>query len=76
MKKFPKIGDKVAKQMVLDLKGKLNYDEKGIFEQNIRVRTAFDDDFKSTQIRYSPITVNIPMGQDVSIYSNSTLLLI
>ena len=26
LKKFPKIGDKVAKQIVLDLKGKLNID--------------------------------------------------
>ena len=26
LKKFPKIGDKVAKQIILDLKGKLNMD--------------------------------------------------
>ena len=31
LKKFPKIGDKVAKQMVLDLKGKLNTINTGIF---------------------------------------------
>lgn len=31
LKKFPKIGDKVAKQMVLDLKGKLNSINTGIF---------------------------------------------
>ena len=31
LKKFPKIGDKVAKQMVLDLKGKLNVINTGIF---------------------------------------------
>lgn len=31
LKKFPKIGDKVAKQMVLDLKGKLNTLNTGIF---------------------------------------------
>lgn len=31
LKKFPKIGDKVAKQMVLDLKGKLNAINTGIF---------------------------------------------
>ena len=56
---------------LFDLKGKLNYDKKGIVEQNIRIRTAFDDDIKSTQIRYSPVTVNIPVGKDVSIYSNT-----
>lgn len=31
LKKFPKIGDKVARQMVLDLKGKLNAISTGIF---------------------------------------------
>ena len=31
LKKFPKIGEKVAKQMVLDLKGKLNSMGTGIF---------------------------------------------
>ena len=31
LKKFPKIGEKVAKQMVLDLKGKLNSINTGIF---------------------------------------------
>ena len=33
LKKFPKIGDKVAKQMVLDLKGKLNAINIGIFQK-------------------------------------------
>lgn len=32
LKKFPKIGDKVAKQIILDLKGKLNID--GVIEDN------------------------------------------
>lgn len=31
LKKFPKIGDKVAKQMVLDLRGKLNAMNTGLF---------------------------------------------
>ena len=34
LKKFPKIGDKVARQMILDLKGKLNAMNTGIFEKN------------------------------------------
>ena len=33
LKKFPKIGDKVAKQMVLDLKGKLGAINTGIFKK-------------------------------------------
>ena len=32
LKKFPKIGEKVAKQMVLDLKGKLNTINTGLFK--------------------------------------------
>ncbi len=34
LKKFPKIGDKVAKQIVLDLKGKLNIDTSGLENDN------------------------------------------
>ena len=34
LKKFPKIGDKVAKQMVLDLKGKLNIQVSADFVDN------------------------------------------
>ena len=33
LKKFPKIGDMVAKQMVLDLKGKLNSINTGLFKK-------------------------------------------
>ncbi len=33
LKKFPKIGDKVAKQMILDLKGKLNTINTGLFKK-------------------------------------------
>ena len=33
LKKFPKIGDKVAKQVILDLKGKLNVINTGLFKK-------------------------------------------
>jgi len=56
---------------LIDFKGKINYDNKGIVEQNLRIRTAYDGDIQSTQIRYSPCTVNIPVGKDTSIYSNT-----
>ena len=56
---------------LFDLKGKLNYDSDGIFDQNLRVRTAFDSNIKTTQIRYSPLTVNVPVSENVSIYSNT-----
>ncbi len=32
LKKFPKIGDKVARQIILDLKGKLNGSQISLFE--------------------------------------------
>ena len=35
LKKFPKIGDKLAKQIVLDLKGKLEFIGVGISEEEI-----------------------------------------
>ena len=34
LKKFPKIGDKLAKQMILDLKGKINIDSLETVEEN------------------------------------------
>jgi len=33
LKKFPKIGDKVAKQIILDLKGKFNYEKDNIVKE-------------------------------------------
>ncbi|MGI6330158.1 MAG: Holliday junction branch migration protein RuvA [Bacilli bacterium] len=33
LKKFPKIGDKVAKQIILDLKGKFNYEKDNKIEE-------------------------------------------
>lgn len=56
---------------LVDIKAKLSYDSSNIFEQNLRIRTAYEQDIKSTQIRYSPLTVNIPITDDVSIYSNT-----
>ena len=34
LKKFPKIGDKVAKQIILDLKGKVHTDKEVVVESN------------------------------------------
>lgn len=56
---------------LVDLKGKLNYDSKGIFDQNLRIRTALDKDIKSIQFRYSPITLNLPITDDVSFSTNT-----
>ena len=49
LKKFPKVGEKLARQIILDLKGKLNnfeveksYDDElvEVTPQNVRIRKA------------------------------------
>lgn len=42
LKKFPKIGDKVARQIILDLKGKVHTDEEIIVENNDDVVLALN----------------------------------
>ena len=37
LKKFPKIGDKLAKQIILDLKGKLEFIGVGISDDEVQV---------------------------------------
>lgn len=55
---------------VLDFKGALNYDKNGTFNQNLRVRNTVGSKSAATQIRYSPLSVNIPLGKNTSIYAN------
>lgn len=52
-----------------DITGKVKYNKH--FDSNIRIRSAFDDELKSTQIRISPLTVTVPINEKVSIYSNT-----
>ena len=54
---------------VFDIKGGLNYDDKGIANQNLRVRTKFGKG-ESIQIRYSPISLDIPVGKSTNLYMN------
>ena len=42
LKKYPKIGDKVARQLVLDLKGKLNVINTGLFKREDHSSELFD----------------------------------
>lgn len=56
--------------VVIDLKGSYNYDQKGIFNQNLRVRNNVGTKNTTTQIRYSPLTVNVPITQKTSAYIN------
>lgn len=55
---------------VLDLKGAHNYDKKGIINQNLRVRTKLGKETEALQIRYSPLSVDVPVGKNTDIYVN------
>ena len=55
---------------VVDLKGGYNYDKKGIFNQNLRIRNKMGQNSESTQIRYSPISVDLPVSKNTNIYIN------
>lgn len=56
--------------LMIDIKGSSDYDKKGIFNQNIRLRTKLGKDNSTFQVRYSPITVNVPVGKDLEFYTN------
>jgi len=43
LKKFPKIGDKLARQIVLDLKGKLEFIGVGISEEEVKVENELKE---------------------------------
>jgi len=43
LKKFPKIGDKLAKQIILDLKGKLEFIGVGISDDEMKVENELKD---------------------------------
>ena len=43
LKKFPKIGDKLAKQIVLDLKGKLNFTSTGIGDEQLEIENELKE---------------------------------
>lgn len=55
---------------VVDLKGGYNYDKKGVFNQNLRIRNKMGENTESTQIRYSPISVDVPVSKNTNIYIN------
>ena len=43
LKKFPKIGDKLAKQIILDLKGKLEFIGVGISDDQVQTESELKD---------------------------------
>ena len=57
-------------KVVLDLKGSYNYDKNGIINQNLRIRNSVGFKSATTDIRYSPLSVNIPITDKTSLYAN------
>lgn len=56
---------------IIDLKESNPYAKGSLFSQNLRLRTKYDDKFLSTQIRFSPCTVNVPLeNKKTSLYLN------
>ncbi len=55
---------------VLDIKGGRNYDKKGILNSNLRLRTKLGKETEAFQVRYSPLSVNVPVGKNTEVYLN------
>lgn len=64
------LDNKKGGSLVLDLKASYNYDKNGFWGQNLRVRNNLGEGAVSTQFRYSPCTVNIPLSNNTSVYLN------
>lgn len=56
--------------LVVDLKGGMNYDENGIVNQNLRLRSKLGENYQSLQVRYSPLSLNVPVGENTNLYLN------
>lgn len=59
-------------EFVTDMKGKLNYTD--VFNMNVRVRTKVGskngETCQSCQFRLSPLSADVPVGKNTSIYVN------
>ena len=54
---------------VFDLK-ECNKYGNSIVGQDVRIRTKFDENLSTTQLRVSPLTVNVPLNDKTSVYVN------
>ena len=75
LKKFPKIGDKVARQIILDLKGKLVSNEKTVNTNNELVDVLISLGYKSTDIKRILPNVDISRTLEEQIKEALKLLL-
>lgn len=49
---------------------KLTHSYNKTLNQNLRIRNKISEDTNCTQIRYSPLSINIPIGENTNIYAN------
>ena len=77
LKKFPKIGDKVARQIILDLKGKLALVERDLFTINNQelVDALLALGYKQTDIKKVVVSVNSNLTLEDQIKEALKLLL-
>ena len=77
LKKFPKIGDKVARQIILDLKGKLALVERDLFTVNNQelVDALLALGYKQTDIKKVVVSVNSNLTLEDQIKEALKLLL-
>lgn len=61
-------GKKDALGIVAD--AKLSHNYSGVFNQNLRLRGKMGTDNTSLQVRYSPVSVDIPVSDNTSLYGN------
>ena len=69
---FLGVGTDFTKEAVaiLDLKGSYNYDKSGKMSQNLRIRNTVGTKNSATEIRYSPLSLDIPITEKTSFYAN------
>ena len=79
LKKFPKIGDKVARQVILDLKGKLNVINTGLFKREDHSNELYEAllglGYKANDIKKVINKVNIELSLENQIKEALKLLL-
>lgn len=76
LKKFPKIGEKVARQIILDLKGKLVMSESVDIDNNNELVLALESlGYKSNDIKNVVVKVDKTLGIELQIKEALKLLL-
>lgn len=79
LKKFPKIGDKVARQVILDLKGKLNVINTGLFKREDHSKEVYEAliglGYKQGDVKKVISKINIELSVEEQIKEALKLLL-